>query len=64
MTLRSETEYIEYGKKFADIGFSLGDSPRILVQRTIGSSGRNRMRNLPLRVKKICDITGNPTKTH
>ena len=49
MTLHAvKQNIIEYGKKFADIGFSLGIPLGFWCSRTIGSSGRNRVRTLPI----------------
>lgn len=60
MTLHAvKQNIIEYGKKFADIGFSLGDSPRILVQQNHRVFGTEPDADFTdLQVKEICDITG------
>lgn len=60
MTLHAvKQNIIEYGKKFADIGFSLGDSPRILVQQNHRVFGTEPGADFTdLQVKEICDITG------
>ena len=60
MTLHAvKQNIIEYGKKFADIGFSLGDSPRILVQQNLRVFGTEPGADFAnLQVKEIRDITG------
>ena len=60
MTLHAvKQNIIEYGKKFADIDFSLGDTPRILVQQNHRVFGTEPGADFAdLQVKEICDITG------
>ena len=60
MTLHAvKQNIIEYGKKFADIGISLGDSPRILVQQNHRVFGTEPSADFTdLQVKEIRDITG------